>query len=195
MAQLPIPVQLLHAFQRYINYTEEREQDLIRRIVDLDNRCANFAIQINALNRGMLALQAANAQPAPPAQVQSGKAQGPPPKKAPPPLPVEETEPGPIGPQPVDMEHESQYQRKNGFKAAPPNTVVMSLNLEVPKLPPAKAPAFNTKAFQPPPVPPKPPQQNPPIPPPAQIPPVKPPPHGYAKLPSTAAVNQQSFIV
>ena len=185
MAQPPDPVQLVQAVQRHITYTEERERERFRRIVDLENRCDSLAVQINALHRGMLALQEANAQPAPPAQVQSGKAQAPPPKKAPPPLPVEETGPGPIGPQPVDMVHQAQYQRKKGFKAAPPDSVVMSLNLETPN-----AKAFHTKAFQPPPVPPKPPQQNPPIPPPAQTPPVKPPPPGYANSPSPAVVNQ-----
>ena len=106
------------------------------------------------------------AQPAPPAQVQAVKAQAPIPKKPPPPLPVDGTETGPIGPLPANMAGHYAYQRKNSFKAAPPNSVVMSLNF--------------VKAFQAPPVPPKPPQQNPPMPPPAQFPPpVKPPPPGH----------------
>ena len=153
MAQPPVPVQLAQAVQRHVNHTEERLCELFRRLVDLENRCDSLAVQISAIHRGMRAPREANAQ----APVQSGKAQAPPPKKAPPPLPVEDTGPGPIGPQPVDMQHQTRYQRQNGFKAPPPTSVVRSLNVGTPN-----PTAFHTKA----------PPQNPPIPPPAQTPPV-----------------------
>ena len=172
--------------------TENRT--LRQRILELENRCARYDVQINQLHQIVASLQVVKAKPAQPAQVQAVKAQAPAPgvrTKPPPPLLVGDSIPVVIGP--VDMAGQEAYQRKHGFKAPPPDSLVMPLDLQTFRV---KTPPWKEPAPKPPAVPPKPPQQNPPIPPPAQYPPgVKPPPPKRGKAPPVQAGDQQSVIV
>ena len=199
MAQPSVPVQLINASRNYINYMEQRESDLIRRLTELEITCRHLQGQIDFLTQGMHVIQRDLRSPPEPKVNMIPK--GPPRQKAPaPPLPDDYQHPEEVGPQPRDMAQHEQYQREMAYKAAPTNAVVtsvMSLNLEVPKLPSGHDHGtYTTQALQPPPVPTRPPQQHPPVGPPAKVPPAKPPPDF---LPSESrprrSGEEQSYIV
>ena len=200
MAHIPVPVQFLNAHRNYINYRDQREQDLIRRVTELEILCRHLQTQIDQLNRGMHSLQTANLTSPPQPQVNSIP-KGPPPKKAPaPPLPDDFPDPELVGPQRQDMADQGQDQRENRCRSAPPKCIAMSLNLEVPKVGTGCGHgSYPTKALQPPPppMPLQPPQQNPAVKPPPGVPRVKPPPDFRPPVepPPPALVKQQSYIV